>query len=112
MSAPGSAAAAAHLRAVISRWPKATLRPDCQLRDVLAKRLEQQPGTLDVRQVNALSSLLENRYMTQSPMPTKMLEPKSNPTYYKDLLRELEEAPKRSWFGRIAKRLGGMIRLT
>jgi cytochrome b pre-mRNA-processing protein 6 len=41
-----------------------------------------------------------------------MLEPKSNPTYYKDLLRELEEAPKRSWFGRIAKRLGGMIRLT
>lgn len=48
----------------------------------------------------------------QSPMPTKMLEPKSNPTYYKDLLRELEEAPKRSWFGRIAKRLGGMIRLT
>jgi cytochrome b pre-mRNA-processing protein 6 len=39
-----------------------------------------------------------------------MFEPKSNPTYYKDLVKELEEAPNRSWLGRIAKRLSGMVR--
>jgi cytochrome b pre-mRNA-processing protein 6 len=39
-----------------------------------------------------------------------MFEPKSNPTYYQDLVKELEEAPNRSWLGRIAKRLSGMIR--
>jgi cytochrome b pre-mRNA-processing protein 6 len=43
--------------------------------------------------------------------PTKLFEPQSNPTYYKDLVKELEEAPKRSFWGRLAKRLGGMIRL-
>jgi cytochrome b pre-mRNA-processing protein 6 len=41
-----------------------------------------------------------------------MFEPKSNPTYYKDLLKELEEAPNRSLLGRMAKRLSGMIRFT
>lgn len=41
-----------------------------------------------------------------------LLEPKSNPTYYTDLMIELEEAPKRSWLGRIGKRLGGLIRIT
>jgi hypothetical protein len=44
--------------------------------------------------------------------PPSIFEPKSNPTYYKDLLKELEEAPNRSWLGRIAKRLGGMIRFS
>jgi len=40
-----------------------------------------------------------------------MLEPNSQPTYFKDLVREIEEAPNRSWFERIGKRLSGMIRL-
>lgn len=40
-----------------------------------------------------------------------MLEPKSQPTYFDDLVREIEEAPKRSWFERLGKRLSGMIRL-
>jgi cytochrome b pre-mRNA-processing protein 6 len=46
----------------------------------------------------------------QYPARPSMFEPKSNPTYYKDLVKELEEAPNRSWLGRIAKRLSGMIR--
>ncbi|KAL1839266.1 hypothetical protein VTJ49DRAFT_1703 [Mycothermus thermophilus] len=110
MSASRSAAAS-HLKTALARWPQATLRPDCQLRDVLSKRLEQQ-GKADLKEVNALYSLLEDRYKKKYPAPAKLLEPKSNPTYYKDLLRELEEAPNRSWLGRIAKRLSGMIRLT
>lgn len=40
-----------------------------------------------------------------------MLEPKSQPTYFEDLVREIEEAPKRSWFERLSKRISGMIRL-
>ena len=39
-----------------------------------------------------------------------MFEPKSNPTYYKDLLQELEEAPNRSFLARMAKRVSGMVR--
>lgn len=40
-----------------------------------------------------------------------MLEPDSQPTYFEDLLREIEEAPKRTWLERVGKRLSGMIRL-
>lgn len=40
-----------------------------------------------------------------------MLEPKSQPTYFDDLVREIEEAPNRSWLGRLGKRLSGMVRL-
>lgn len=39
------------------------------------------------------------------------MEPKCNPTYYTDLMTELEEAPTRKWYQRLAKRVGGMIRL-
>jgi cytochrome b pre-mRNA-processing protein 6 len=38
------------------------------------------------------------------------MQPKSNPNHYTDLLKELEEAPNRSWLGRIGKKLGGLIR--
>lgn len=40
-----------------------------------------------------------------------MLEPKSQPTYFADLVQEIDEAPKRSWLERMGKRLSGMIRL-
>jgi cytochrome b pre-mRNA-processing protein 6 len=65
-------AATNHFRGALTRWPKDALRPDCQLQDVLAKRLEK--GSLapvtngltqqqaDLRQANALNSLLEDRY--------------------------------------------------
>lgn len=39
------------------------------------------------------------------------MEPRSNPAYYNTLITELEEAPTRTWYQRIANRLGGMIRL-
>lgn len=40
-----------------------------------------------------------------------MLQPRSQPTYFDDLVREIEEAPKRTWLERLGKRLSGMIRL-
>lgn len=42
----------------------------------------------------------------------RLMKPRSNPTHYTDLIKELEEAPNRSWFGRMTKRLGGLIRFS
>ncbi|KAJ4288343.1 hypothetical protein N0V88_007381 [Collariella sp. IMI 366227] len=114
--------AATHLRGILNRWPKDVLRPDCQLQNVLAKRL--QSGVLapktagvsqelaDLRQVNALYSLLEDRYKNKHRAGDSIFEPKSNPTYYKDLIKELEEVPNRTWLQRLKKRLGGIIRFS
>ncbi|KAK4225701.1 cytochrome B pre-mRNA-processing protein 6 [Podospora fimiseda] len=124
MSAIKSSSAARLFQGALQRWPKDPLRPECQLQDVLAKRLAKgnlaPPSTIkgasktqaELKQANALYSLLENRYNTKYRAGPGVLEPKSNPTYYKDLVQELEEAPNRTFLQRLAKRLTGMIRLT
>jgi len=61
--------------------------------------------------VNALSALLENRFARRYPLTQKIRYPASDPEYYDNLIREFEEAPNRDWFGRIKKRLGGILRL-
>ncbi|KAK4153440.1 hypothetical protein C8A00DRAFT_43623 [Chaetomidium leptoderma] len=120
MSGATRSAAANHFRGALTRWPKDALRPECQLQDVLAKRLEKgrlAPVTngatqqqADLKQANALYSLLEDRYRNKYRAAPTILEPKSNPTYYKDLVKELEEAPNRTWLQRLTKRLSGMVR--
>ena len=131
--------AAKHFQGALQRWPKDPLRPECQLQDVLAKRLAKgslAPATkgatqeqADLKQANALYSLLEDRYKTkvgglssgswendadsrQYRADARIFAPKSNPTYYNDVVKELEEAPNRTFMGRMAKRISGMIRLT
>ena len=49
--------------------------------------------------------------LVQYKLKGKMLKPKSQPTYFEDLVTEIEEAPKRSWFQRLGKKITGMIRL-
>ncbi|KAI3400370.1 hypothetical protein diail_3387 [Diaporthe ilicicola] len=110
--------------AALQRWPKDALRPECQLQDVLSRRLAESsrfPGneTADpAKQVNAVVSLLANRYSQAyptTPAPESatggMMAPRSNPTYYGDLMRDLEAAPTRSWGQRVALKLRGMFRL-
>ncbi|KAK3314174.1 hypothetical protein B0H66DRAFT_607406 [Apodospora peruviana] len=98
----------------IERWPKDPLRP-LQLQDVLAKRLQARNSLLpkhesgltgtakadaERKQVNALYSLIENRYQHRykpQGVTRKLLEPESNPTYYKVLMQELEEVQTRTW---------------
>jgi cytochrome b pre-mRNA-processing protein 6 len=46
----------------------------------------------------------------QYPIANSLMTPASNPTYYTDLIRELEEAPKRSWWARLINRWKGGIR--
>ncbi|KAJ9144726.1 hypothetical protein NKR23_g5855 [Pleurostoma richardsiae] len=120
MSGPVKSLAYKHYQRAFARWPKDALRPECQLQDVLAKRLESRftaPGAkinegAELRQVNALYSLLDDRYKAKYKVSIAMTEPLSNPTYYADLMSDLEEAPKRSWLDRLGKRLGGLIRFS
>lgn len=106
----------------LTAWPKDPLRPTCQLQDVLSKRLAESnkfpgPDKNPAAQVNALVSLLGDRYLHRyptSPAPESatggMLRPRSNPTYYDDLMRDLDAAPTRSWGQRVGLRLKGMFR--
>ncbi|KAI0118037.1 hypothetical protein F4776DRAFT_666067 [Hypoxylon sp. NC0597] len=54
-----------HLFRALSQWPKDTLRPEIQFQDILRKRFEQSPSLSEqeqLRQANALYSLIDNRY--------------------------------------------------
>lgn len=66
----------------------------------------------EMKQVNALYSLLDNRFAKESPMPTSLREPASSPTHYDDVLTESERAPNRSLMSKITNKLKGMIRLS
>ncbi|RQM07577.1 hypothetical protein DH86_00002032, partial [Scytalidium sp. 3C] len=89
---------------ILSRWPKDPLRPDFQFQDVMRRRIDRQfleakssvNEKAELENANILYSLLGNRYRQMG----SLLKPASNPTYYEDLIKELEEAPTRSWFGR------------
>ncbi len=103
---------------VLAKWPKQDLRPDYQLQDIIRtsieKRFEHYKPSMEAEEVfkaRSLQVLQQNRFMDKYKLKGPMLEPKSQPTYFADLAREIEEAPKRTWLERIGKRLSGMIRL-
>ncbi|KAH6638696.1 hypothetical protein BKA67DRAFT_589193 [Truncatella angustata] len=112
-----AASAQFHLLKALNRWPKDNLRPTVQLQEVLKKRFEGNASSLSedekLRQANALYSLLDNRYKKKYPIigEHSLLKPKSNPTYFSDLVREMEDAPSRSWVDRQLLWLKGLIRL-
>lgn len=62
-------------------------------------------------------SLLADRYTTKYAVAGEdsrtggMLTPRSNPTYYEDLMRDLEEVPTRTWAQRMGLKMKGMFRL-
>ncbi|PWW78117.1 hypothetical protein C7212DRAFT_363058 [Tuber magnatum] len=123
---------------LLSHWPVDPLRPNLSFPDSLRRRVEQELGATyppgsgspppvnagtkveagskfneeyEKRQLNALSSLLEDRYKKMYPITDHILMPKSQPDYYNKLLEELDVAPKRSWFGRQLNSWKGWIRL-
>ncbi|XXH01061.1 hypothetical protein Hte_007412 [Hypoxylon texense] len=110
-----------HILRALSQWPKDTLRPQVQFQDVLQKRFEASSSLSEqdqLKQANALYSLLDNRYKKkdinkelQYPITGSLLRPKSKPTYFTDLVKELEEAPNRSYLERMLLRLKGVVRL-
>jgi len=48
--------------------------------------------------INALFSLLENRYSKRYPLSPDVLKPSSNPEHYDRLMKEIERAPHKSWW--------------
>ncbi|KAI5859942.1 hypothetical protein GGS23DRAFT_255867 [Durotheca rogersii] len=104
-----------HILRALAQWPRDILRPEIQLQEVLRKRFAEPLANLSeqeqLRQANALYSLIHNRYKTKYPITGSLLQPKSHPTYYSELIKELEEAPKRTYVERLWLRLKGFIRL-
>ncbi|KAI1848392.1 hypothetical protein JX265_008826 [Neoarthrinium moseri] len=117
MSKP-AVSAQLHILKALNRWPKDSLRPAAQLQDVLKKRFEGGSGPSlseeqKLKQANALYSLLDNRFRKRYAITgeVSILKPRSNPTYYTDLLTELQDAPTRSWLQRFILRVKGVVRL-
>ncbi|EXJ59607.1 hypothetical protein A1O7_03753 [Cladophialophora yegresii CBS 114405] len=65
----------------------------------------------ELRQVNALYALLENRFEKEYPIPQRVRHPRSSASHYDDLVKELDEAPNRSWITNLWNRLKGSVRL-
>ncbi|KAJ6443492.1 DNA-directed RNA polymerase III [Purpureocillium lavendulum] len=100
-----------------AKWPKQDLRPDYQLQDVLRRAVEERYASAkpsepeELLKARALQFLVQNKFRDRYKLKGPMLEPKSQPTYFEDLVREIEEAPRRTWLERLGKRLSGIIRL-
>ncbi|TIA25178.1 hypothetical protein D6C81_01998 [Aureobasidium pullulans] len=121
------AQASKHYARILSQWPVDRLRPEISFQSVLKKRLEAAPvaqvnqantaqtqapkARNELREINALYSLLENRYSSTYPLSNAMMHPASAPEHYTTLIKELDEVPDRTFFQRIASRFKGMVRL-
>ncbi|KEQ83369.1 hypothetical protein M438DRAFT_335987 [Aureobasidium pullulans EXF-150] len=121
------AQASKHYARILSQWPVDRLRPEISFQSVLKKRLEAAPvaqvnqantaqtqapkARNELREINALYSLLENRYSSAYPLSNAMMHPASAPEHYTTLVKELDEVPDRTFFQRIASRFKGMVRL-
>ncbi|PYH46808.1 ubiquinol-cytochrome c reductase complex assembly factor 2 [Aspergillus saccharolyticus JOP 1030-1] len=116
---------------ILKHWPVDKVRPaSVSIHNYLQSRLPQQsttaptaqaqtPGSQQTPQIqglskanlDALSSLLENRYARRYPLPPRLRHPASNPQHYDNVIREFDEAPDRDWWGRLRKRVVGMLRM-
>ncbi|THX37582.1 hypothetical protein D6D10_05769 [Aureobasidium pullulans] len=121
------AQASKHYARILSQWPVDRLRPEISFQSVLKKRLQAAPvaqvnqantaqtqapkARNELREINALYSLLENRYSSTYPLSNAMMHPASAPEHYTTLVKELDEVPDRTFFQRIASRFKGMVRL-
>lgn len=116
MAAKQAVNAQLHILRALNRWPKDALRPDVQFQEVMKKRFET-PGSGSeeerLRQANALYSLLDNRYRKRYPIngESSLLKPKSNPAHYTELVKELDEAPSRTFLQKLLLRAKGVVRL-
>ncbi|KAF2459651.1 hypothetical protein BDY21DRAFT_370342 [Lineolata rhizophorae] len=125
-----------HYARILSRWPVDNLRPHLAFQTVLRTRLaasssttttpptappssgpparlqphHQTPAAADLRAINALYTLLEDRYRARYPVSAAFRRPRANPTYYDDLAREIGEAPGRGWWARVALKVKGFVR--
>ena len=110
---------------LLSLWPKDALRPNLAFTKTLEYRgapfglkpaasaeKDAKPAKTDVEasaprsasdpkvelaNINALYSLLENRFTKKYPVSPGVLRPTSNPEHYDRLMEEIKRAPTKSW---------------
>jgi cytochrome b pre-mRNA-processing protein 6 len=128
-----------HWSRILRRWPVDRVRPEnVSFQKIMTQRLDKHKAQTspsaaastiksnqavvsavaprrwdkqaELEQANALYSLLEDRYAKEFPLPRTLRAPASNPTYYDDLVTEMQEAPTRSWFVGVMKRIKGSLR--
>ncbi|KAL9016981.1 MAG: hypothetical protein Q9185_005676 [Variospora sp. 1 TL-2023] len=127
-----------HYQRALAQWPVDVLRPQVSFQDVMRRRIEKQFGpsnnektaydpskesketlvtplkptseTAELEQVNVLYSFLEDRYSKKYPLSKRMMKPLSDPDHYEKVIKELEEAPNRTWFRSVINKWKGMIR--
>ncbi|KAL5395144.1 hypothetical protein PMIN06_000419 [Paraphaeosphaeria minitans] len=118
---------AKHYTRILALWPKDLLRPNLPFTRTIERRAtpygvkpvsppieEARKGDssaaakpapvvkstpqAELPQINALFSLLENRYSNKYPVSPGVFKPTSNPEHYDRLMEEIERAPRKSWF--------------
>lgn len=120
---PSLQTVAKHYTRILSLWPKDLLRPNASFARTIERRatpygvkpvsppLQDSETTVpppppapvkssppaELPQINALYSLLENRYSKKYPVSPAVFKPSSNPDHYDRLMEEIERAPKKSW---------------
>lgn len=65
----------------------------------------------ELKQVNALYDLLNDRFAKQAPFHDRLRFPASNPAHYDAIMAESQRAPTRSFWDKLTNRLKGSIRL-
>ncbi|KAI5289343.1 hypothetical protein KEM54_004039 [Ascosphaera aggregata] len=117
-AAESTASTAKHLSRLISRWPRDLVRPEAiSVPTYLQSRLKALPNAPeDVKRfskdnVNALYTLLDNRYQRAFPLSNFLRYPNSQPNHYDALMEEFREAPNRDFWGRLGKKIRGMFRM-
>ncbi|CAG8129650.1 unnamed protein product [Penicillium olsonii] len=101
---------------ILNHWPSDAVRPaSVSVQTYIQSRLQSASKSspeISETSTKALEALLGNRFAAKYPLPQKLRRPASNPEHYDNVVREFAEAPNRDWFGRLKKRMAGIIRLT
>ncbi|KAL6707352.1 hypothetical protein ACN47E_004131 [Coniothyrium glycines] len=72
--------------------------PNLKVAATPAKPASASSPQLEQAQINALFSLLEDRYSRKYALSPAVLQPRSAPEHYTALMAEIERAPKKSWW--------------
>ena len=101
-----------HYARLLTLWPTDRLRPELpHFQQLLRKRIAAQPSHDSRREVNAAYLLIDDSFAKQYALGEGIMRPRSNEGHYVDLERELAEAPDRTWWQGVVKRVRGMVRM-
>jgi hypothetical protein len=109
-----------HWARIIQAWPVDRVRPEhVSFQKLMQSRLQKANEALgtpaeqkEMRQINALYALLDDRFLKEYPLPAKVRHPQSSPTHYDDVVKEMDEAPTRTWVTSLVNRIKGSLRFS